>query len=131
VGVSITTNGLALSTDSTNIYVPANTVADRFTYTIQDGFGGTNLALVMIPITATSIGQGTSVSLSGGSATVNFAGVEGLPYEIQRATNVTFTGTLRLWLTNAPAGGLFSVTDDFSDLGTPPPTAYYRLRYAP
>jgi hypothetical protein len=32
-------------------------------------------------------------------------------------TNVTFTGTLRLWLTNAPVGGTFTVMNDFSHSG--------------
>ena len=33
--------------------------------------------------------------------------------------------------TNAPASGLFDCTDNFSDLGAPPPYAFYRLSWAP
>ncbi len=53
------------------------------------------------------------------------------PYEVQRATNVSFTGTLRLWTTNAPADGLWQVVDDFSDLGGMPTEAFYRMRSKP
>jgi hypothetical protein len=50
---------------------------------------------------------------------------------VQRATNVQFSGPLRLWSTNAPPAGLFQVFDDFLDLGGPPSEAYYRTRYNP
>ena len=33
--------------------------------------------------------------------------------------------------TNAPANGLFNYTDNFSDLGVVPSSAYYRLQWNP
>ena len=38
------------------------------------------------------------------------------PYECQRATNATFTGTLQTWPVQAWADGSISVWDDFADL---------------
>jgi len=125
-----TTNGTALSTDSTYVFVEANTVNDAFTYTVQDGFGGTNSGTVLISIVATNPGQ-SQIVFTGGTAIVTFAGIPGYSYTAERATNVTFTGLLRTWTTNAPTNGVFQVVDDFSDLGEPPSQAFYWLRYNP
>jgi hypothetical protein len=127
-----TTNGGTLSNDATYIYVPASTVEDAFTYTVSDGFGGTNTGTVLISIVTGGTVQGLTVN-PGGTTTTTFAGIPGYPYLAERATNVAFTGTLRTWTTNAPAGGLFQVEDDFSDIGAPPypSEAYYRMRYNP
>ena len=62
---------------------------------------------------------------------MNFTGVPWYFYECQRATNATFTGTLRTWPVQAWADGSIFVWDDFADLTNKPPEAYYRLRYTP
>jgi hypothetical protein len=72
-----------------------------------------------------------SLTLTNTTAVVTCAGLSGYPYQVQRGTNVFFTGTLSLWDTNVPANGFFSVTDDFSKLAGPPANAFYRLRYNP
>jgi hypothetical protein len=76
------------------------------------------------------IGQGTTITVSNGVATVGFAGIPGRSYEVQRSTNITDWVTLVT--TNAPGNGLFQWVDDFNDLGVPPAdppsSAYYRLR---
>jgi hypothetical protein len=123
-----TTNGTALSTDSTYVFVDANTVDDAFTYTVQDGWSGTNSGTVLVSIVATNLPQAQSIIVSNGMATVTFAGNANYPYTAERATDVFFSSGLRTWSTNAPAGGVFDVQDDFSDLGTMPDQAYYRLR---
>jgi hypothetical protein len=60
------------------------------------------------------------------TVTLNFAGIPNYGYAIQRSTNLTDWVTLVT--TNAPSAGLFQWTDDFSDLGGPPASAYYRLQ---
>jgi hypothetical protein len=55
-----------------------------------------------------------------------------LNYTVERATNADFTlGISNFPAQTAPSGGLFSVTDNFSDLGGAPSQAYYRLQYNP
>ena len=134
-GVSATTNGATLTTDSTFIYVPSSVVADAFTYTVHDGYGGTNDGTVLISIVVSTPGQVVSLTPNTNSmVTATFAGIPGYPYSVERGTNVMFSGQIMTWTTNAPTNGLFQVVDDFSDLATPPYTpaeAYYRLRYTP
>jgi len=73
-----------------------------------------------------------SVSVAGGTATVILSGIEGKNYSVQRATDVLFTQGVKNFPTaTAPAGGQVSVSDDFSDLGTMPNAAFYRLQYIP
>ncbi len=82
-------------------------------------------------LAVTSIGQPVNVQVAGGGANITFNAIPFYSYQIQRATNLTFTGGVRLWSTNAPVGGMFQVPDDFSDLGGQPPQAFYRLIYSP
>jgi hypothetical protein len=135
VGVSATTtNGLALTSDANFVYVPTNNVADQFTYTVRDNYGGTNSGTVTLTVAVPASGQPLNLNPNTNSTvTVNFAGVPGLGYTVERGTNVAFTGVVRTWLVTAPTGGLFQVTDNFSDLGTlpfVPSAAYYRLKYS-
>src|SRR2546430_10053792 len=75
-------------------------------------------------------GQGTTITVSNGVATVGFAGIPGRSYQVQRSTNLADWATLVT--TNAPPNGVFQWVDDFNDLGVPPAdppsSAYYRLR---
>jgi hypothetical protein len=131
VGHSVTTtNGFTLTDDGTWIYIPTNNVADSFTYTITDGLGATNFGTVLIPIVDV-FGQTTgAVSVTNSTVTASFAGIPGLSYTVQRATNVVFSSGLRSWPNMlTPTNGLFQVTDDFSDLGGVPAQAFYRLSY--
>ncbi len=133
VGVSATsTNGLVLSTNATQILIPANAAADGFSYTIADSHGATTTGTATISI----ITNVTSVGLSldrvvDGTTTVNFTGMPWYLYECQRATNATFTGTLKTWPVQASFDGSISIWDDFADLADKPPQAFYRLRYNP
>jgi hypothetical protein len=76
-------------------------------------------------------GQATSISNNqSGSVKVNFAGITGYSYGVQRSTNLVSWTTI--WTTNAPSGGLFNYVDKFGDLGgTVPSAAYYRLTWNP
>jgi hypothetical protein len=133
VGVSATSsNGLALITRGTQILVPANSQPDSFRYTIADDRGVTATGTVTISIIASPISQVKTLDANvPGGITVSATGVPWYTYECQRATNVTFTGALRTWPVQAWADGSIFIWDDFADLPTQPPQAFYRLRYVP
>lgn len=82
--LSTTTNGVTLTQDSTNVYVPASAVADRFTFTVYDNFGGTNSATVtlstrtnLIEVYGSSVAKGFNGggSLTNGSYANGYAGL--------------------------------------------------------
>jgi len=127
----VTTNGVNLTTNSNYIfYTNSPNVNDLVSYSIADSLGATNVGIINIAIVASVTGQLTgSITVSGGSATVGFAGRPGYGYGVERSTNLVDWVTV--WNTNAPAGGLFNYTDTFGDLGGAPPSAYYRLSWSP
>ncbi len=133
VGVSATTsNGLALTIQGTQILVPANSLADGFSYTIADNRGVTTNGTATISIITNVMSRALSLSRAAdGSATINFTGVPWYSYECQRATNAAFTGALQTWPVQAWADGSISVWDNFADLTNNPPQAFYRLRFTP
>jgi hypothetical protein len=65
-----------------------------------------------------------------GEAWVTFTGVPWYAYECQRATNVTFTGTVQSWPVQAWADGSIHWWDNFADLTSQPSRAFYRLHWA-
>ncbi len=125
--VSATTNNATIMvSDGFVLYTNANAVADEFTYTVSDGFGGTNSATVTINVDSTPLfGQGQLVSAAGITATLNFAGISGYSYSVTRSTDLSAWSVI--WTTNAPAGGVFA----FTDTNAPQPTAFYRLQFNP
>ncbi len=133
VGVSATTsNGLALTTQATQILVPANSLADGFSYTIADNLGVTATGTATISIISSPTSQVNALDLSvPGGVTASFTGVPWYFYECQRATNAAFTGTLQTWPLQAWADGSIYVWDSFADLSGKPPRAFYRLRWLP
>lgn len=133
VGVSATTsNGLALTVQGAHILVPANSQADRFTYTIADNLGVTATGTATLSIIDRPTSQANALDVSvPGEVTVSFTGVPWYFYECQRATNATFSGTLQTWPVQAWADGSIYLWDNFADLTNAPPQAFYRLRHAP
>jgi hypothetical protein len=133
VDVSATTsNGLALTLQGAQILVPSNSLADAFSYTIADSHGVTTNGTATISIITNVTSQALSLDLSSpGGAWVNFTGVPWYSYECQRATNATFTGTLHTWPVQAWVDGSIYAWDDFADLSSRPPQAFYRLRWGP
>ena len=125
-----TTNGATITTNATQIYVPAANVNDTFTYTIRDGEGGTGTGTVTIAVTIGS-GQAQSVTVSGATATVTFAAILNYTYLAQRATNLISPVWVNISTNTPVTNGVFSVTDNFSGLGGPPASAFYRLIYNP
>ncbi len=127
-GVGSSTNGATLSTNGTYIFFTPGTGSssnsnESFSYTIADARGGSATGNITINVLTTAGGPQT-ISVSGSTATVNFAGIPGYTYAVQRSTNLVDWVTR--FITNAPTAGLFNFTDDFSDLGGPPASAYYR-----
>jgi len=131
VGVSATTsNGLALTTQGTQIVVPTNYLADGFSYTIADtlGIAATGTATISIITNPASYVNALDLSVPS-SVNVMFSGVPWYSYTAQRATNATFSGALQIWPVQAWADGSIYLWDDFSDLTNKPPQACYRLAY--
>ncbi len=131
-GVSATTaNGLALTTNATQILVPMNSVADSFIYTITDGYGGaaTGAGYVSIITNVTSLALSLDLQSRSGYAGTSFSGVPWYGYTAHRGTNATFSGTVRSWPVRAAADGSIHLWDDFTDLGGKPAQAFYRLSF--
>jgi autotransporter-associated beta strand protein len=126
----LTFNGTVSAADANLATRPVNvsgTNSVTFNGVISDFSSSGKIAL-------TQLGSGTTTltasnTFSGSTATVSFAGIPGFNYTAQRSTNLV--GWASLLTTNAPAGGLFQVIDNFSDLGVVPSSAYYRLIYNP
>jgi hypothetical protein len=118
------TNGATIVAASGYIsYTPAdNNNPDFFTYTVSDGQGGMAMANIYIAVVK-GVGQAKGIALTNGVATVDFAGIPGYTYDVQRSTDSMATWQIIL-TTNAPANGIWRVTDDFG--GNPPASAYYR-----
>lgn len=114
-------------------YVNPAAVNDQISYTISDDLGDWTVGVVNIAVSSPALtGQATGILYPGGnhSVTLNFAGVPGNTYAVERSTNLT-TWT-PIWTTNAPAGSFFNFTDTFGDLGgIAPSSAYYRLSWTP
>jgi len=116
-------NGGALSSDSTYIYyTSASDVADSFNYTVSDAYGGSATALVGISIADKPSGSAQTITTGGGTVTVNFAGIPGFTYDIERSEDLNVWSLMLT--TNTPANGRFN----FTDTSPPSPTAYYRLK---
>ncbi|MEI9960830.1 MAG: Ig-like domain-containing protein [Limisphaerales bacterium] len=83
----VTTNGVNLQTNETYIYYTSSLNADdQFSYTITDGYGSAT-GLVSIVVVPNVTGQVTgNITVTGSSATVNFAGIPNYPYGVQRST---------------------------------------------
>jgi hypothetical protein len=131
--VATSTNGITLVID-TNAparvsYYNTNLVADQFTYTVADGFGGTNSAVITLTASGGGVtGTSSITSITGTSVKVLTAyGITGYTYVTQRATNVNQMTWLNL-ATNtlvSPAV-IISVTDS----NPPSPSAFYRLLWS-
>ena len=103
-----------------------------FARAIYDGSESVDSAAVSVTVTNSGPVTGTVGGLTnpgGNPVTISFTGTPGHTFYVQRSTNLLSWTTLLT--TNAPPGGLFSYADNFSDLGNPPPYAFYRLSWAP
>jgi fibronectin-binding autotransporter adhesin len=131
VSVGSSTNGVTLTLGGGLIgYFNTNNVNDQFSYTVTDGYGGTNTGTVSIAIVGSYSGQVTGAinSFTGGTANLTFYGIPTYPYVTERSTNLT--DWVEVQTNNAGTNGVINSTDAFNDLGgVPPASAYYRLRW--
>ena len=141
-----TTNGVTLTqlnvtTNSDGSYVTNNNgflgytnnlnVADRFSYTIRDSFGSTNIGFVNIVVQTSVTGTNSITSIqSGVPTTVTAYGIPGYSYILERSTNLV--NWVSVSTNVAAANGRINAADSFSDLGgQQPASANYRLKYQP
>ncbi len=112
------------------LYTPPNgfSAIDTFQVTITDADGlwviGTVTATVQTSNSSGGASSNTPVltGLSGGRMGIDFYGIPGRPYEVQRSTNLT-TWDVLTTVTAAPNGAV-----TFIDESPPPGSAFYRLR---
>jgi hypothetical protein len=124
--------GANLSMNSTYVFYTPNSAGtgDTFAYQISDGHGGTASSTVTVNVAAQSGGL-ASITVTGSTVSVTLFGIPGIPYDVQRSLDFSSWTTLSTSVTPTPpitpAGdGRIIFTDDFSDLGSPPPAAFYR-----
>jgi hypothetical protein len=121
--LSVTDLGGSLKKTATHIlYALAANDNDRFTYTVSDGHGGFATGTIEVKvIQAGGLVQSVNPGPSG-AVTVNFAGIPGFQYDVERSSDPAGPWQEIATLT-APANGLFS----HEDANPPAPAAYYRL----
>ena len=129
-GVSATsTNGGSVSLVGGMVtYAPASGFigADRFTYTVSDGRGGSTSGFVFVQVRSAGQGSGNMLSpvpIPGGYQ-VSFLGIPGRTYTLQRAANVAGP-----WTTLGPVPAGANGLGTFADTNAPPPGAFYRTTY--
>jgi hypothetical protein len=128
VSAASANGGSAVLASNLVTYVPATNFigADRYTYFVNDGRGGTNAAFVLIQVRSSDQQSGNMlapVAVSNGIQ-VRFVGVPGYLYTLQRASNVSGPWT-SLGPVPADANGLGT----FTDTDPPPGSAFYRTTY--
>jgi autotransporter-associated beta strand protein len=135
VGTGTSTNGVIVSLSGTNLlnYYNMNNVNDQFSYTVTDGFGGTNTGLVSIVVSNAIVGPtgGAITSFTAGVANLTFHGIPNYSYIAERSTNLSLNVWVDIATNTAATNGVISVTDSFGDLGGAPASAYYRLKWQP
>jgi Pro-kumamolisin, activation domain/Domain of unknown function (DUF5011)/Cadherin-like domain/Immunoglobulin domain len=88
-GVGVSTNGVTVTNDAgTLVYFNSNNVADQFTYTISDGWGGTNFQTVNITVVYATPNITSVAANSDGSFTLNLAGAPGYTYILETTTDL-------------------------------------------
>jgi hypothetical protein len=130
-GFGASTNGVNIVTNATLFqYRNTNNVNDQFTYTVTDGHGGSATGTISVAFYPFMVGQSGTVSpVVGGKVDLTYYGIPNYRYGIQRTTNMVDWALI--WTTNAPSNGAFHFEDNFSDLGSAPSAAFYRLIWNP
>jgi hypothetical protein len=127
-----TNGGTVVLNSGTVTYTPVNgfTGEDRFTYTLEDGRGGTNTGTVVVTVTSTNAPSQNEVSiaLTPNGRLIQFAGIPGQDYIVQSATAASGP-----WSNLSPpiAAGPTGIIE-YEDTTTPvPPVQFYRTIAAP
>ena len=114
--VSISTNGITLINNGTAlIYSNSNNVADQFTCTITDGWGGTNfqsVSIAPVPVAnPTPLINGVAAA-GNGVVTLNLGGAPGGTYVLETAADLSATGGWLPVATNTlDSSGIWQFTD--------------------
>jgi hypothetical protein len=125
--VSLSTNGITvINTGTALVYVNPNRVADQFTCTVTDGWGGTNFQTVAIaPTPPSALPLIAGIVATGGGLTLNLGGAPGNTYILEMTTNlVDSSGWLPVATNSLGTDGVWQFTD--SQL-TNSPQRFYRL----
>jgi len=114
-------------------YPNSPNVADQISYAIGDGQGGTNIGYINIVINSSVTATNSITGIStGGTNLVNAYGIPGYNYILERTTNLAPAIWIDVSTNTAATNGVINAADAFSDLGgTPPASAYYRLKWQP
>ena len=128
----VSTNGVSLGTNNTLVgYFCSNSnrFNDAFQYSVTNDHGVGGNGWVNVNVNTNVFGQSKSIVPSNGVVNLQFYGVGGWQYGVERSTNLVDWKNL----TNiVSAVGPFNYTDNFSDLGGhAPSSAFYRVRYNP
>jgi hypothetical protein len=126
VGVDPSTNGITLFNNGTILaYTNPNLVNDQFTYTVADGFGGTNSGIITLTAGAVTGTSSITAIVNGNPTTLTAYGITGATYVTQRATNLDQVVWDNIATNQLEASGPFTVTDS----NPPSPAGYYRIMY--
>lgn len=129
VSANSTNMGVVGMTNGVVTYAPpmGQTGTDLFTYTLTDARGATATGQVFVEITPASASSLNliSASLQGGHFLATFAGIPGLTYTVDRATNAAGPWNFFTNVT-ASTNGVIAI-DDPND--PPEPVRFYRTRY--
>ena len=108
------------------LFAPAGNATRVLDYTVKDSATPTpSTASSTITVTVTNaVSSVNSISSTGGTVTIRFAGIPGYGYAVERSGNLANWNTV--WTTNAPAGGVWMFTDGPDP--APPNPSSYRLR---
>jgi hypothetical protein len=111
------------STNAT--YTPASGFSgeDRFTYTLSDGHGATTNGTVVVTVAAVGGGNAVSITVTPGNVHLEFAGIAGRVYTIERATDVQGPWTPLTPTVTAAGNGAIA----FDDTAPPVGVAFYRI----
>ena len=113
-----------LTFDSNYIYfAPGGNTNTTLTYSVADSASPTpNTASGMIIVNVTNaVSSANSIRSTGGSVTINFAGVAGFKYVVERSSDLANWTTVET--ITAPASGVWTFTDP-----SPPNPSFYRTR---
>ncbi len=118
-GATITESGSYI------FYLPesGNNNNDSLSYTTADDNCTSQSGTITVNVQVAGGAKANQIAYSAGGVTLVFAGIPGIAYDVQRSATIDFQSYTTLTTTNAPAAGVFSLTDP-SPLS---PSGYYRL----
>jgi autotransporter-associated beta strand protein len=129
ITVSTAAHGTVTTDGSTNVtYTATNGVTDSFTYTVDDGNGGTASQTVNVNISAAGGGNNVAITRIPGFAILNFASVPNTTNVVQLTTNLAYPIIWTpIWTNVAGTNGLWQ----FIVTNPPLPSAYFRSMRQP